>query len=297
MTSPFDTHHIRRAFSRAARSYPAAARLQHEIEARLLDSLTYLDDTTPETVLDLGCGPGTAAQAMQQRWPKARILAVDLSLDMLRQLPQKPRTFLTRRPAIARICADARALPLADASVDVLFSNLCLQWLDDLPSVLAGFRRILKPGGLLLCSTFGPETLWQLHGAFAQADILPHISPFASIADLGDTLMHAGFRDPVLDRDIITHHYPTLTTLMHELRAIGATNAHTARRRTLTARTRFTAAAAAYEQHRDATGQLPATWEILTFMAWSPAPGAPIRHGGAEVAHFPANAIPIRRRN
>jgi len=296
MTPSFDTRHIRRAFSRAARSYHAAARLQHEIEARLLDSLLYLDDRIPEVVLDLGCGPGTATHTMQQRWPKARILALDLSLDMLRQLPKKPRSFLTRRPTISRICADARALPLADHSVDVLFSNLCLQWLDDLPTVLAGCRRILKPGGLLLCSTFGPDTLWELHDAFAVTDNLPHISPFASIAELGDTLMHAGFRDPVLDRDIIIHHYPNLPILMHELRAIGATNAMTTRRRSLTARARFTAAASAYESHRTANGQLPATWEILTLMAWSPAPGTPIRHGGADTAHFPANAIPIRRR-
>jgi len=297
MTPPFDTRHIRRAFSRAARSYHNTAHLQHEIEARLLDSLLYLDDRTPETILDLGCGPGTAAQAMHQRWPKARVLALDFSLDMLRQLPHKPRSLFTRRPAISRICADARALPLAENSVDVLFSNLCLQWLDDLPTVLAGFRRVLKPGGLLLCSTFGPDTLWELHDAFAQADHIPHISPFSSIAELGNTLMHAGFRDPVLDRDLITRYYPSLTTLMHEMRAIGATNALTTRRRTLTARTRFTAAANAYESHRDANGQLPATWEILTLMAWSPAPGAPIRHGGAEVAHFPANAIPVRRRS
>jgi len=292
MTPPFDLQHIRRAFSRAARTYHNAARLQHEIEARLLDSLLYLDERTPDLVLDLGCGPGTATQAMHQRWPKARILALDLSLDMLRQLPQTPRSLFTRRPAISRICADARALPLAENSVDVLFSNLCLQWLDDLPAVLAGFRRVLKPGGLILCSTFGPSTLWELHDAFAQADHITHISPFSSIAELGDALMHAGFRDP-----LIIQHYPDLTALMHEMRAIGATNALTTRRRTLTARARFSAAAAAYETHRDASGGLPATWEILTFMAWSPAPGAPIRHGGAETAHFPANAIPIRRRN
>jgi len=108
--------------------------------------------------------------------------------------------------------------------------------------------------------------------------------------------MHAGFRDPVLDRDLITQHYPNLPALMHELRAIGATNALTSRRRTLTSRARFNAAETAYESHRDDNGKLPASWEILTLMAWSPAPGAPIRHGGAEIVNFPANAIPVRRR-
>ncbi|WP_254491521.1 methyltransferase domain-containing protein, partial [Salmonella enterica] len=78
-----------------------------------------------------------------------------------------------------RLCGDAAALPLADNSVDVIFSNLCLQWVDDLPAVFAGFRRVLKPGGLLVCSTFGPETLVELNEAFAAADDRPHVSRFA----------------------------------------------------------------------------------------------------------------------
>ena len=100
-----------------------------------------------------------------------------------------------------RVCADARALPLADGSVDVLYSNLCLQWIEDLPAVFAGFRRVLKPDGLMVLSTFGPDTLWELRDAFAHADSAPHVSPFASIAQFGDALIAAGFKDPVLDRD------------------------------------------------------------------------------------------------
>ncbi|REN01692.1 methyltransferase domain-containing protein, partial [Mycobacterium tuberculosis] len=82
--------------------------------------------------------------------------------------------------------------------VDVIFSNLCLQWVEDLPAVFAGFRRALKPGGLLLVSTFGPETLIELRDAFAAADDVPHVSRFAPIAQFGDALMMSGFRDPVL---------------------------------------------------------------------------------------------------
>ena len=294
----FDTRQVRRAFSRAASGYDAAAALQHRVEAHLLESLDYLDTREdaikqPRVVLDLGCGTGRAAVSMRERWPKAQVLALDLALPMLQQAPRQ-RWHPLRHP-VQRLCADARALPLADDSVDVLFSNLCLQWIEDLPAVFAGFRRVLKPGGLLLVSTFGPDTLHELRAAFAIADDAPHVSPFAGIAPFGDALMQAGFRDPVLDRDVTTTHYDGLPALMRELRAIGATNALQARRHSLTGKARFARAAQAYAQFGDDNG-LPATWETITAMAWAPRHGAPIREAGAEVARFPAGGIPIRRR-
>jgi malonyl-CoA O-methyltransferase len=305
MSAPlFDARQVRRAFSRSAASYDAAAQLQHGVEARLLESLDYLDDPAlqrapPQRVLDLGCGTGRASIAMQKRWPKAEVLSLDLALPMLQQAraTATPGGWLSnpfaRKPA--QVCADARALPLAEASVDVLFSNLCVQWVEDLDALLAGFRRVLKPHGLLLVSTFGPETLWELRQAFAQADAAPHVSPFADIAGVGDALVRAGFRQPVLDREEQTTHYPGLLALMRELRAIGATNALSARRHTLTGRARFAQAARAYETHRDAQG-LPATWETITAMAWAPEAGTPLREAGVDVATVPVSRVPIRRR-
>ena len=296
----FDRGQVRRAFSRAARGYDAAAGLQHAVEAQLLESLDYLDQRKPDVVLDLGCGPATAAVAMQRRWPKARVLALDVALPMLRASVGRERWHPLRR-SVQRICADVRALPLAEGSVDVVFSNLCLQWIDDLPAVFAGFRRVLRPGGLLLVSTFGPDTLRELRDAFAQAEDAcaepaPHVSPFAGIAQFGDALMAAGFRDPVLDRDTMVSRYRDLSALMRELRAMGATNALRARRHTLTGKARFARASRAYAAQCDAENGLPATWETITAMAWAPAPGAPIREGGMEVARFPASGIPVRRR-
>jgi len=288
----FDPRHVRRAFSRAAAGYDAAAALQGEVRARLLESLEYLDGRTPAAVLDVGSGTGHAAAAMRKRWPKAQVVALDLALPMLRQAKKQAGWW---RP-FPRVCADARALPLAEGSVDVIFSNLCLQWVEDLPAVFAGFRRVLRPGGLLLCSSFGPEMLAELRMAFAQADAAPHVSPFATIAQFGDALVAAGFRDPVLDRDLFTLTYPDLPALMRELRAIGATNALAGRRRSLTGRARFAAAQAAYEPLRDAQARLPSTWDVIYAQAWAPAPGAPIREGGHEVAAVPLSQIPIRRR-
>jgi malonyl-CoA O-methyltransferase len=297
----FDTRQVRRAFSRAAPGYEAAASLQREVEAQLLESLDYraarhADDPPPQRVLDLGSGPGRAATVMRGRWPKAQVLAMDLALPMLQEARRREGWHPLRR-GIDRICADARALPLAEGSVDLLFSNLCLQWIEDLPAVFAGFRRVLRPGGMLLVSTFGPDTLHELRESFAHADSqAPHVSPFASIAQFGDALMESGFRDPVLDRDTVATRYPDLPALMRELRALGATNALRTRRQTLTGKARFARAADAYAREFGDADGLPATWETITAMAWAPPAGAPIREQGNEIATFPAARIPIRRR-
>jgi malonyl-CoA O-methyltransferase len=305
MTELFDHRQVRRAFSRAAHHYDDAAALQREVGARLLESLAYYEDhggneRTPQVVLDVGCGPAHATIEMQKRWPKAQVLALDIALPMLREARHnaggwRPRFLdFSRRPQA--LCADARALPVRDGSVDVLYSNLCLQWVEDLPAVFAGFRRVLKPDGLMLLSTFGPGTLWELREAFAQADSAPHVSPFASIAQFGDALIAAGFKDPVLDRDEFTLAHDTLGELMRELRTLGATNALSTRRRSLTGRARFARAAQAYEGMRRGDGKLPATWEVISAHAWGPPPGAPIRVGGVDEVRVPVSSIRVRPR-
>lgn len=298
----YDGAQVKRAFSRSAHSYPEASGLQREIESRLLESLEYLDDPAlrrppPAWAVDVGAGPGTAAAAMAKRWPRARVVALDIALPMLRQARGGARRWPLRRHRFDRVCADARALPFVEHSIDVVVSNLCLQWVDDLATTLAGFRRVLKPGGLLLLSTFGPTTLSELRAAFAAIDDHPHVSPFASIAQLGDALMHAGFRDPVLDRDIFVQRYRDLPALMRQLRAMGATNALRRRRQTLTGPRRFAAAAAAYASWRGDDGLLPASWEAIYAQAWAPEYGVPIRTANqGDVVGIPATAVPIRRR-
>jgi malonyl-CoA O-methyltransferase len=288
MTPPLDANHVRRAFGRAASSYATHAVLQHEVERRLFERFEYLE-ATPRVALDVGCGPGVAARRMRKRWPGALVIALDIALPMLRQV--RPGW----RHPLARVNADARALPLADASVDVLFSNLCIQWIDDLAALFDEFRRVLRPGAYLALSTFGPDTLHELRAAWASVDNAPHVGRFADMARVGDALLQAGFRDPVLDAEPFTLTYADSMTLMRELKAIGATNAEAARPRGLTGRERLRRVAQGYEPFRR-DGRLPASYEVIYAHAWAPEPGQPRRTRSGEIASFPLERLRGSRR-
>lgn len=288
----FDPRAVRRAFGRAAPTYTQAAVLQREVESRLLEQLSYLDDRVPARALDLGCGPGSASAALKTRFGrKSDIIAIDLALPMLREAKARSRFW---KP-IHAVQGDAQALPFADGAFDLVFSSLCLQWVADLPRALGGLRRVMREGGLLVFSTFGPETLVELREAFAAAGLDPPLSPFAAIQQVGDALVAQGFRNPVIERDRYTLTYPDTAALMRELKAIGATDARPERPRGLAGKGRHRAVAAAYEPLRR-DGVLPSTWEVVTAMAWAPPPGAARREGSADIATFPADRLTVRRR-
>jgi malonyl-CoA O-methyltransferase len=261
---------VRRSFDRAARGYDEAAVLQAEVRARLLERLDYVN-LEPEVILDVGCGTGHSSRALKDRFPGARIIALDLAEGMLAETARRQ----SWRRRFARVCGDVTRLPLADASIDLAFSNLTLQWCPDPDVAFAELRRVLRPRGLLNFTTFGPDTLIELREAWAQADRYPHVSRFADMHELGDGLVRTGLAEPVMDVERFTLTYPDVFGLMRDLKAIGAHNAAARRPRGLTGRGRLRAMQAAYEGRRR-DGVLPATYEVVFGQAWGPA-GKPAR--------------------
>jgi len=280
-----DSLELRRSFARAAASYDAAAPLQREIADRLLGRLD-LVRIAPMAVLDAGCGTGYCARALGQRYRRARLTGLDLASPMLRQARSHDRWWRRNR----WICGDIGRMPLGAASFDLVLSNLALQWCD-LPSALGEFRRVLRPGGLLLFTTFGPDTLVELRSAWSEADQAPHVHGFIDMHDIGDALVRQGFSDPVMDCERLQMMYPDVPTLLQDLKHLGAHNALRGRRATLTGKSRFARFRSAYERlGRD--GRIPATWETIYGHAWAPEEAVERRAG--EVA-IPVSAIGRRR--
>lgn len=283
---------LRRRFGRAAAGYGEAAVVQREVASRLLDGLERLP-AEPSVIVDAGAGPGETAGRLRRRFGKAQVLALDLALPMLR-LARRQGGFWRPLPAV---CADIGALPLVDASVDLLYSNLALHWLDDIDAVLAGFQRVLRPDGLLLLACFGPQTLIELRQAWAAADDRPHVHEFPDMAALGDALMARGFRDPVLDRDLFTLSHDNLDGLLADLRRQGMANARRDRHRGLAGKVAWQRMRAFHHEHFQADdGQCLSTLEVIYVHALAPAIGQPRRSGSGEVATIPVSAIRRRRK-
>jgi malonyl-CoA O-methyltransferase len=255
---------VRRSFDRAARTYDGAAVLHAEVREELLKRLQ-LVTLVPHVALDAGAGTGRASRALKRRYPKAQVLALDSSLQMLR-MAGKQQSWL--RP-FERICADAELLPLRDGSVDLIVSNLMLQWCNP-DAVFAEFRRVLTPSGLLSFSAFGPDTLHELRTAWGQIDAHSHVHQFIDMHDLGDALVRNGFAAPVLDVERFTLQYLDVRKVAADLKATGAHNSTAGRAKGLTGPRKFAAMQAAYEQFRQ-DGRLPATYEVVFAHAWAPA--------------------------
>ena len=260
-----DVGRVRNSFSGAAPAYDAAAVLQKRVRDELLARLDVLT-LRPQAVLDLGAGTGHAAASLKRRYGDARVIALDLAPGML--VEARRRQTLLRR--FHRVAADASALPLADGALDMVFSNLMLQWCNDPDRVLRECRRALRPGGVLHLTTLGPDTLVELRRSWQAADPgHAHVSRFVDMHDVGDALLRAGFAEPVLDVERYTLTYHDARDLMRDLKTIGAHNSTVGRARGLTGRHTLARMLEAYEAYRR-DGRLPATYEVVFAQAWVP---------------------------
>jgi len=265
-----DKKALRKAFSKAATQYDAAAVMQREVCKRMLERLDYIKQK-PVTVLDVGSGTGWGTRQLGERYPSAQIAALDIAIGMLQSARGTSSWWSKLFAGNTRqyLCADMESLPVKSGSMEMVWSNLAVQWCNDLPATLAEFHRVLKVDGLLMFSTFGPDTLKELRISFQGVDGYNHLNRFADMHDIGDMLVAGGFGDPVMDMEYITLTYKDVKTVMQDLRSIGAHNVTAGRATGMMGKKAWGRVLENYERLRR-DGKLPATFEVIYGHAWKP---------------------------
>lgn len=258
---------IARCFSSAAKSYNEAAFLEQEVGNRLLSRLDYIKQD-PSSILDLGGGTGIFSEQLALRYPKATIFNLDLAEGML----QQARTALQSNPQrsnIRMLVGDAENLPLANQSIDFIFSNCVFHWCYDISKLFKELQRVLKPEGLLLFSTLGPDTLKELRECFYLIDSNAHVNNFRDMHIVGDALLQAAFLDPVMDMEPLVLTYPTVARLIDDIKKSGSTYVLRDYYAGLSPKYLYQQLCNNYEKFKLYPGQLPATIEIVYGHAWS----------------------------
>jgi len=265
----FNKTRVRQAFDRAADNYEQFAVLQNEVCNRLLEKLEVVN-IKPQLILDAGAGTGAAIPALLSRYRKAQLVALDLSENMLHKSGRHGGLF--RSPHL--VCADIERLPFSENTFDLVFSSLSMQWCNDLNAALLEAKRVLKPGGLFVFTTFGPDTLKELRHSWSKVDDANHVNQFIDMHDIGDALLQDGFAEPVMEAEMLTVTYNTVDEIMRDLKAIGASvTAGTVEQgraaRGLGGKSILQTVRQAYEQFRR-EDLLPASYEIIYGHAWKP---------------------------
>ncbi|MFM9834827.1 MAG: malonyl-ACP O-methyltransferase BioC [Methylophilaceae bacterium] len=261
-----DKARVRASFNRAANTYDAAAVLQKQVREEMLSRLDLIK-IAPQAILDAGCGTGHGSFSLQKRFKKSQVISLDLAFGMLQKTEAKRPILHKIFGKKALVCADIENLPIAEARMNLVWSNLALQWCNDLDKSFAEAMRVLQPNGLYIFSTFGPDTLKELRAATSNGNT--HVSRFIDMHDIGDALTRAGFSAPVLDVEHYTLTYDNVKNVMLDLKAIGAHNATAGRGRGLTGKGFLSHLSTQYEQFR-VNGKLPATFEVIYGHAWKP---------------------------
>jgi len=266
-----NTRQVGRSFGRSAASYDEHAVLQREVADRLIGHMDF-SKIQPKRVLDIGCGTGYFTRLLHERFRRAQLCAMDIAAPMaMAARAARPRRMPWHgRSAFA--VADAIALPFADASFDLVCSNLAMQWVSQPQQMMAEMRRVLAPGGLILFSTFGRRTLGELRQSLADFshEHAGHVLPFPDVTSLGDALNKLPLELPVSDSDLFTLTYPDTMALVRELKGLGASSGAIRNRpgglygRRLLRHLDETYA----RQHSDADGRIRATFEVLYAQAW-----------------------------
>jgi malonyl-CoA O-methyltransferase len=255
VTQALEKQEVAASFSRAASGYDSVARLQRDVGVQLLDHLDGWP-REPQRILDLGCGTGHFCPHLRGRFPGAQYVGLDLASGMV--------DFARSHSPVDCdwLVADAESLPLASASVDLVFSSMAVQWCSRPDHLFAELARVLRPGGWCVFTSLGPGTLCELRAAWATVDEHQHVNNFLPAA----TLAAAAERIPGVTLHLSSRamrmEYARVRELLDELKTLGAHNMNRSRPVGLTGRRALQGMLQAYEARRSG-GILPATYEVI----------------------------------
>lgn len=275
-----DKQRVAKSFSRAAKSYDSVARLQRQVGQNLLNFLPddlfsnnlSTNNACPNQILDLGCGTGyfiapLASKYLLGKHRDSELMGLDLAQGMLVQAvgahAKKASTNMEQNFSASWLCGDAESLPLANNSVDLIFSNLAFQWCEQLSVLAVEITRVLKPGGTLAFTSLGSKTLCELRESWAEVDDYVHVNHFIPADNWQKELSQAGLDIQHFDVDYCQLDYRDLRHLTDELKGLGAHNVNSGQNKGLTGPEQIRALIQAYEKYRNTDGQLPATWEVI----------------------------------
>lgn len=262
--SGIDKASVSHSFNQAASDYDTHAGLQQKIACELIN-LTEEYSPKARIALDVGCGTGYGARMLQSKLPNATIVAIDIAPAMLKQVFKVSQA--TRNYSV---CADAEQLPFAHQSIDLIYSSSFVQWCAVPRQLFLDFAQILTPGGWFIFSTYGPRTLNELRTSWAQIDSFVHTLEFPSASKLADTLQASGFIVSNCQRSLELIHYQGVELVLQNLKNIGARNSHHLRRPGLTPATNLQDMMNYYQKHYGVQGLVPASYEVLYFVARVP---------------------------
>ena len=258
----YDKKQLSNSFSRFAPLYNEHAIVQHEIGQRLLERCQLLRQPV-KRVLDLGSGTGMFLKPLQKLFPKAHIIGVDLSLGMVEYAQKQRSLWQSWFEPSHNFVADMDALPFADNSIDLIFSNCVFQWSHHLPSLFSELKRCLTPDGSMFFSTFGPQTLHEIKQCWANIDSQQHVHDFVPLQSIGDTLLSCGFAQPVVDQECITLEYQSLSQLLKDLKNTGARNLSPKRQKGLTPPSSLKKLETLFAQELKKQGHFGCTYEVI----------------------------------
>lgn len=287
LSAPIQLPEVRRLFATPSKLQDSIF-LRREVAERMAEKLDLIR-IDAKRVVDAGCGDGADLLRLMERFPQAQqVLGIDASWQALQQsgfassssasalrglfdrfLPDSLKH--VKNTPLALACGDFAQLPLPSNIINVLWSNLALHWHPQPDQVLQEWFRVLARNGIVMFSSFGPDTLIELRQAFAQIDDDPHTLPFVDMHDFGDMLVAAGFATPVMDVERITLRYQDVQRLLADVRALGG-NPLSNRRRGLLGKSAFAYLQVELEKTRGDDGRIPLTIEVVFGHAFKPVP-------------------------